>query len=120
MATATIPAKPQAVVAQASVVRAIAPSRSIAAPAFFAAVCFAVGILCAHFFWFLPGSLLASSAVAACGYAWVSRLAWPSAALVYVQLGILCSEISPAVNPQRRLCLLADNTPRAVEGDIVR
>jgi predicted membrane metal-binding protein len=98
------------------------PSRSIAA--FFAAVCFAVGILCAHFFWFLPGwllvSLLASSAVAACGYAWVSRLAWPSAALVYVLLGILCSEISPAVNPQRRLCLLADNTPRVVEGDIVR
>ncbi|MFY9937022.1 MAG: ComEC/Rec2 family competence protein [Silvibacterium sp.] len=122
MATATIPAKSH--LAQPSAVRAATTTRSNAAPALFAAVCFAVGILCAHFFWFLPGwllvSLLASFAAAACVCAWALRLAWLAAALVYVLLGILCFEIAPAVNPQRQLALLADNTPRVVEGDVVR
>jgi competence protein ComEC len=122
MATATIPANSH--LAQPPAVRAAATTRSNAAPALFAAVCFAVGILCAHFFWFLPGwllvSLLASFAAAACACAWALRLAWLAAALVYVLLGILCFEIAPAVNPQRQLALLADNTPRVVEGDVVR
>jgi len=124
MATATIPARAQAVVARLSAVKAGAPSRSLPASALFGAVCFAVGILCAHFFWFLPGwllvSLLASSAAAACACACTPRLAWLAAALVYVLLGMLCSEIAPAVNPQRQLALLADYTPRVVEGEVVR
>src|SRR5271170_6308061 len=122
MATATIPVKSQAVVPNRSAVKAAAQPHLIKAPALFAVVCFAAGILCAHFFWFLPGwmliSLLAASAVAAC--ALVSRLAWLSVALVYVSLGALCFEIAPAVNPQRQLALLADNIPHMVEGDIVR
>src|SRR5271156_3819610 len=102
MATATTPAKSQAVVAQPHALKAAAPARFLAAPALFGAICFAAGILCAHFFWFLPGwmlvSLLASSAAATCACAWALRLAWLSAALVYLLLGILCSEIAPMVN----------------------
>src|SRR5277367_4526924 len=124
MATATIPAKSQAVVAQPSAEKPATSPRSIPAPVLFAGICFAIGILCAHFFWFVPGwmlvSLLASSAVTACACACVSRLAFLLAALVYVLLGILCFEIAPAVNPQRQLALLADNTPRVVEGDVAR
>src|SRR5271165_4567900 len=120
MATATIPAKSQAVAAQPSAEKVATSRRSLAAPVLFAAICFAIGILCAHFFWFVPGwmlvSLLTSSAVAACACACLSRLAYLSAALVYVLLGILCVEIAPAVNPQRQLALLADNMPRVVEG----
>ncbi len=124
MATATIPEKSHAVVAQPSVQKTVTPARSIPAPGLFAAICFAIGILCAHFFWFVPGwtlvSLLASSAVAAFACACGSRLAYLLATLVFVLLGILCFEIAPAVNPQRQLALLADNMPRVVEGDVAR
>ena len=41
-------------------------------------------------------------------------------AIVYVLLGVFCAEIAPAVNPQRKLAELADNTQRTVQGTIVR
>ena len=49
-----------------------------------------------------------------------ARLAWPAVALLYVLLGILCAEIAPAVDRQRELVRLADNTPRLIEGEVVR
>ncbi|HEX3471895.1 MAG TPA: ComEC/Rec2 family competence protein, partial [Silvibacterium sp.] len=72
----------------------------------------------------MPGltliSLLGLIAVTAVACVWAARVAWPSVGLVYVLLGILCSEIAPAINPQKDLAVLADNTPRMVEGEVVR
>src|SRR5271166_3403581 len=124
MVTATIPARSQAAVQSSPQAAARAAEGFLIAPALFGTVCFAVGILFAHFYWCLPGLLLASLvgmfAASAFASQCVPRLAWPPVAVVYVLLGILCSEIAPAVNPQRQLALLADNTPRMVEGEVVR
>ncbi|MFZ0663452.1 MAG: ComEC/Rec2 family competence protein [Acidobacteriaceae bacterium] len=95
-----------------------------AAPSLFAAVCFAAGILVSHIAWFLPGlflfMLLAAFAIAICASAKAPRVAWVATAMVYVLLGTFCAEIAPAVNPQQKLALLANNTERTVEGEVVR
>ncbi|HTX77340.1 MAG TPA: ComEC/Rec2 family competence protein [Terracidiphilus sp.] len=125
MATATIPAEAKA--APATQTRSAVWERltePVKAPAVVGASAFAAGILCAHFWWFRPGwllvALLASFAIAAAAAGVANRTAWVSVALVYVLLGILCSEIAPAVNRQQELRLLADNTPRMIEGEVVR
>lgn len=90
----------------------------------FAALCFAVGILVSRLAWLLPGllliALLAALVAAIVAAAKAPRMAWMVTALVYALLGIFCAEIAPAVNPQQTLALLADNTQRTVEGEIVR
>jgi len=125
MATATIPERSAVPSQPAS--RAPGPahsSRFIAAPALLGASSFAIGILCAHFFWFVPGwvfvGVLVVAAISTAGCRIASRLAWPSTGLVYALLGILCAEIAPAVNQQKQLALLADNTSRTMEGEITR
>ena len=125
MATATIPAKSQAapVVPSRTAVRTGWPE-FVRAPALVGAGGFAAGILCAHFFWFRTGwlfvALLASFVIAAVSSRVAVRLAWPSVALVYVVLGMLCAEIAPAVNRQQELRLRADNSPRLVQGEVIR
>ncbi|MGB7190751.1 MAG: ComEC/Rec2 family competence protein, partial [Acidobacteriaceae bacterium] len=118
MATATIPAV-SAPTARRSGLFSVA-----AAPSMFAALCFAVGILVSRLAWFLPGllliALLAALVVAIAGLAKAPRMAWFTTALVYTLLGIFCVEVAPAVNPQPTLALMADNTKRTVEGEIVR
>ncbi|MGC2163903.1 MAG: ComEC/Rec2 family competence protein [Silvibacterium sp.] len=97
---------------------------ALAAPSLFAAICFAAGILVSHLAWFLPGlfllALLAAFATAALAAAEAPRMAWMATTLVYMLLGVLCAEIAPAINPQQQLALLADNTHRTVEGEVVR
>ncbi|HTV13916.1 MAG TPA: ComEC/Rec2 family competence protein [Acidobacteriaceae bacterium] len=123
MATATIPAAASTSAQSKSRGRARS-GHGLAAPALAGACGFAVGILCAHFFWLTPGWLLTVLlmlfAVAAAAGRIAPRLAWPAAGLLYVVLGILCAEIAPAVDQQKQLALLADNTPRVVEGEVVR
>ncbi|MGC2212402.1 MAG: ComEC/Rec2 family competence protein [Silvibacterium sp.] len=99
-------------------------ARHLVVPSLFAATCFATGILLSHLAWFLPGllllALLAAFATAAIASAHAPRAAWGATALVYMLLGVFCAEIAPAINPQRQLALLADNTQRTVEGEIIR
>ena len=98
--------------------------RLFAAPSLFAALCFAAGILVSRLKWFEPGlffiALLATIATALLAVTKAPRLAWLTAALVYLLLGIFCAEAAPTVNPQRELALLANNTERVVTGEIVR
>ncbi|HEU4983754.1 MAG TPA: ComEC/Rec2 family competence protein [Acidobacteriaceae bacterium] len=123
MVTAAIPATPAQAMPRA---RAFLPRpfSVAAAPALFAVVCFAAGVLVSRIAWFLPGlfllALLAAFAVAIVASARASRLAWTTTGLVYVLLGVFCAEIAPAINPQRKLALLADNSQRTVQGTIVR
>ncbi len=125
MVTATIPAKVHAgPVRSARKNLATARVAGLSAPALFAALCFTAGILLAHFSWYLPGLLLVvlsgSFAIAVAATRWSPRLAWPATGLVYLLLGLFCAEIAPAIDPQHQLALLADNTPRALEGEVVR
>ncbi len=125
MATATIPEVAKAgAAARAPVTNLAWLTKPVQAPALMGAVGFAAGILCAHLRWFRPGwlvvALLASFAIAAAAAHVAARLAWPAVALLYVLLGILCAEIAPAVDRQRELARLADNTPRLIEGEVVR
>jgi len=125
MATATIPAaaKGSAAAATSGAVRTWI-AEPVRAPAVIGAAGFAAGILCAHLWSFRPGwlvvAVLALFGIAAVA-AWAApRLAWFSAALVFLVLGILCAEIAPAVDRQQQLALLADNTPRLIEGEVIR
>src|SRR5271154_2859668 len=125
MATATIPTTSQAGTTRPlSPALRSCPSRFIAAPALIGASGFAMGILCAHFIWFVPGwalvGVLALFPITAVACRISSHLVWLSTGLVYVLLGILCGEIAPVVNPQKQLALLADNSPRTLEGEVVR
>jgi competence protein ComEC len=100
------------------------PFRVHTAPALLAAICFTLGILAAHFTRFMPGLLFAafsgSFVVAAIAIRCAPRLAWPAAILLYAILGAFCSSAAPGVDPQTQLAMLADGTPRLVEGEIVR
>jgi len=123
MVTATIPASARA---QRRPAR-LPPADSLvalAAPSLFASLCFAAGILVSHLAWFLPGlflfALLAAFVTAAVAVIEAPRLAWITTALVYLLLGLFCAEIAPAIDPQRKLALFADNTRRTVEGEIIR
>ena len=126
MATATIPDRSPAYAAgpDAPATRRANSFRFLAAPALFGACGFAAGILCAHYFWRTPGILLVVLlmllAVTAIALRIAPRLAWPVTGLLFVLLGTLCAEIAPSVNQQKQLVLLADNSPRTVEGEVVR
>jgi len=126
MATATIPAGTPAssTGVQSDTTRPASFFYFVAAPALFGACGFSVGILCAHCLWLTPGVLLVALlmlfAVTATALRIAPRLAWLGTGLVYVTLGVLCAEIAPAVNQQKKLALMADNTPRIVEGKVVR
>lgn len=124
MVTATIPAAPSQEQKQPARALTSRLLTTLAAPSLFAALCFATGILIACLRWFLPGlfllALLAAFAVAAVTVTRASRLAWITAALVYLLLGIFCAEVAPAVNPQQKLALLANNAQRMVQGRIIR
>jgi competence protein ComEC len=65
-------------------------------------------------------ALLTLLAVTAIALRIAPRLAWPATGLLFVLLGTLCAEIAPAVNQKKELTLLADNSPRTVEGEVVR
>ena len=126
MATATIPDRSPADAAglRSSAAGPVSSPRFLAAPALFGVCGFAAGILCAHYFWMTPEILLIALlmffAVTAIALRIAPRLAWPATGLLFVLLGTLCAEIAPAVNQEKQLALLADNTPRAVEGEVVR
>jgi competence protein ComEC len=124
MATATIPTKAERVRRESNVASAAPPATHLAAPALLGACGFAVGILVAHFAWMTAGwllvGLLVLFAVTAIACRCAPRIAWASVGLLYVVLGCLCAEIAPAVNPQRDLAVLADNTPRVVQGTVAR
>lgn len=65
-------------------------------------------------------ALLTLLAVTAIALRIAPRPAWPATGLLFVLLGTLCAEIAPAVNQKKELTLLADNSPRTVEGEVVR
>lgn len=123
MITATIPVS-AAPTAERSRFRWPESLRLLAAPSLFAALCFAAGILAARLEWFEPGlsfiALLAAFAIALLAVTKAPRMALGATTLVYVLLGIFCAEVAPAVNPQRGLALLANNTERTLVGEIVR
>jgi competence protein ComEC len=100
------------------------PFRLHTAPALLAALCFATGILLAHWLPVMPGllgvALLACFVTVTVANICASRLAWPSAALLYAVLGAFCASTAPGVDPQRELALLADGTARPIAGEIVR
>lgn len=127
MVTATIPAASQSTPSHGQSSAAAKRSRHahiFAAPALFAAVCFACGILAAHFAWLLPGllliALLALFLVAAIAVLRAPWLAWLAAGLLYLALGAFCFEAAPAIDPQTQLAHLADGSPRQVIGEVVR
>ena len=123
MATATISASPARTLREPARF-SWQPFTTLAAPSLFATICFAAGILTSRVTWFMPGllliALLASFAAAAIAIAGAPRMAWIATALVYALLGVFCAEVAPAVDPQQQLALLADNSPRTVEGTIIR
>ncbi|HTV04500.1 MAG TPA: ComEC/Rec2 family competence protein [Acidobacteriaceae bacterium] len=123
MVTATTPASSACTQQPVTPLASHLPA-TLAAPSLFAALCFAAGILLAYFRWFLPGlfllALLAAFAVATVAATKAPRLAWITTALVYLLLGVFCAEVAPAVNLQQKLALLANNTRRTVEGEIIR
>jgi competence protein ComEC len=100
------------------------PFRPHTAPALTAAISFIAGILLTHFFFFLPGLLLATLAasfgVVFAANRWAPRWAWPAATLLYAMLGIFCAAVAPRPDPQHQLTLLADGQERAATGAIVR
>lgn len=100
------------------------PFRLHTAPALAAAISFITGILLAHFFFFLPGLLLAALIVSFgtvfTANRWAPRLAWPAATLLYAILGIFCATVAPRPDPQHQLALLADGQERTATGEIVR
>jgi len=100
------------------------PFRLHTAPAMLAALCFASGILLAHFLQFMPGllfiALLCCFVVAGAACWWASRLAWLSTSLLYIILGVFCLSAAPGVDQERQLALMADGTQRLVDGEIVR
>ena len=124
MVTATIPARLNRAPDRQAYPAPGIFARHLAAPSLFSATCFATGILLSHLAWFLPGllllALLAAFATAAIASALAPRVAWGTTAIVYMLLGVFCAEIAPPINPQRQLALLADNTQRTVEGEIIR
>jgi competence protein ComEC len=125
MATATIPdGSPTKARPHSPATRRANSFRFLTAPALFGACGFAAGILFAHFFWVTSGILLVALltllAMTAIALRVAPRLAWPATGLIYVMLGVLCAEIAPSVNLQKQLALLADNSPRTVEGEAVR
>src|ERR1700758_3873569 len=124
MATAVSPSRYTRAPRQAARTVSEKTFTSLGAPSLFAVICFSAGILIAHLKWFLPGvllvALLAAFATATLAVLRALRLALVATALVYVILGVFCAEIAPPANPQKTLALLADNTPRTIEGEIVR
>lgn len=124
MATAVTPSLAARALRQPKRILVQKAHTAFGAPSLFAAISFSAGILGAHLRWFLPGqlllALLAAAATAALAAYKAPRLARISTAAVYVLLGIFCAEIAPPVDPQQQLALLADNTSRTFEGEIIR
>ena len=124
MVTATIPAASTHASRHPARLLSLDSFVTLAAPSLFAAIFFAAGILISHLAWRLPSVLLLAllAAFATAGIALLKApcFTWTATTLVYILLGIFCAEIAPAVDPQQKLALLADNTQRTVEGEIVR
>jgi competence protein ComEC len=91
------------------------PHRILAAPALFAAVCFAWGDLAAQRFWTPPGSLL-MALLLCCGVTGVAALRAPRAAagcaaVLLALLGVFCAEIQPRPSVTTPLTRIAERTP---------
>ena len=117
---------------QASVERARRPPVSqhverltfAAAPMFFAACCFALGVAGIHFIWVSPAwllfEMLCSATVTIVSAHKATRVALLPLGCVFALLGAFCAEMARAPDPQTQLTLLADNTQKTFLGEIVR
>ncbi len=95
------------------------------APLLFAALAFASGIAVTHRVW--VGPALAALAALLCGavttaslFCCRSRIALFPLAGMWVLLGIVAAETTPAPNPQAQLIQLADATPHTVQAEIIK
>jgi competence protein ComEC len=115
------------------------PVRTVlAAPAFFATICFVCGDAASHSFWAQPGLLLAvlllATAVTAVAAFCAERVAPGCAGVVLALLGLFCAEVQPRPAAVTPLGLIAERTPtptsatrsagiattHAIEGTIMR
>ena len=110
----------------------------LAAPAFFAALCFVCGDAASHCFWAQPGlllpALLFAMGVAAVAAFRAQRIAPGCAGVVLALLGLFCAEVQPRPPVTTPLGRIAEQTPtptpstrsagiatsHAIEGTVVR
>ncbi|MGB6132078.1 MAG: ComEC/Rec2 family competence protein, partial [Acidobacteriaceae bacterium] len=137
MAAATIP-QTSGLPAQAPVKASSRAALIVRAPALFAAICFAAGVLAAKFVWAQPGQLLIAIlllfATTLVAMFRAERVALGAAAVLCALLGGFCAETQPHPPPNTPLSRIAWATPtptpatrregiattHAIEGTIVR
>jgi competence protein ComEC len=123
MVTAAI-AAPQQGVASTDAHRILQRPWIVPAPGMVAAVCFSAGILLARLHTYLPGLLLLA-VVACCAVTTLAamhgpQLGWFLVAPLFVALGIFSSEVAPAIHPQTRLAMVANEPAQVLTGEVVR
>jgi competence protein ComEC len=126
MSTATIAAAPSKQTGLSAHPRTTSPNtlKFAATPALFAATAFASGTLIAEWFWSPPAllliALLLAFAVTTAAATRTPRIALLPTACVFLLLGAFCAEVQPRQPTHTPLSHLADNTPRLIEGRILR
>ena len=100
------------------------PLRITVAPLFFAACCFALGILLSYLRWQQPAplvtSLCLSVIVTFVAIARAPRVVFAPAMLTCFFAGALCLQVEPYPATQAKLISMADGLSLSVEGDVIR
>jgi len=95
-----------------------------AAPALFAASCFAAGVLLSHLLYEPPALALLAVLLAAAVAVFASRIALRSVLLplsvAWALSGLFCAEIDPRPDPQTVLLAHASSSAREIQGEVVR
>jgi competence protein ComEC len=107
-----------------SVANRVEPLVFSTAPALFAALCFAAGILLSHLRYVTPPLVFLAVLLAAFVAASASRIALRSAllplSLAWVLCGLFCAEIHPGPDPQTTFLAYASGPAREIQGEVVR
>jgi competence protein ComEC len=111
-------------VAPRSAANRVEPLSFSAAPALFAASCFAVGVLLSHLLYKPPALVLLAVLLAAAVVIVASRIALRSAllplSLVGALSGLFCAEIHPRPDQQTALLAHASSSAHEIQGEVVR
>ena len=95
-----------------------------AAPALFAASCFAAGILLSHLLYVPPALVLLAALLAAAVVVLATRIALRSVlvplSLAWALSGLFCAEIHPWPDPQTALLVHASSSAHEIHGEVVR